>query len=681
MFENLLSKRNHQDRDAELLVIDDALLTIHEQPDTDPLQLLTILVAALRPRKCADIEDAIQRWQHMNQLLAATPDYRYSLRRMIVRLLASRHQVRFYTESGLLPNSGFFSELNRKLVHKLLPEPIDNSDLRSCIGLVFSRSDDDVWITAIPAEDRRNFWGLLEIHATDDVESLQIIIEQMIESLLVLSHRICAMGLEPELLRAYPRLRDNESPFIAMNIELIDFINSFRRGLNGETDCDDGSHLLVLLQQCVETVKKTHHSSLRLGTSMPLSFLLERLSQHLERLRLLIGVLTVRFRPDAPEELVQCWTEFLSDALAGERKHNSISEHFSNLLSMMALRVTDNAAHTGEHYIANTAQEWRDMLFKAAGAGIFIAVLALLKILSINLHLGATTQAWLNALLYAGGFSIIYMLHFVIATKQPAMTAATLAGSISQTRGRLRELEKIVDLIRDTFRSQLAAIVGNIGIALPLAVVVSIALDAYSGTHIVKAEKAMRLLEDLSPLRSMALFHAAIAGVWLFVTGLVSGYLDNRAAYSQTGIRIAQLRWLRAFAGTRGANAIGEYLSNHAGGLGGNIFFGLMLGLTPLFGTILGLPLDIRHIAFSSANLGYAIAALDFDVPLPLLLSSSCGVLLVGLVNLGVSFTLALWVAMRSRRVSMHTLVPVIPRLWHRLRQQPESFLLPAIEE
>ena len=677
MFENTLFKRNSQNG-AALLVIDDALLTIHEQPDTDPLQLITALVAALRPLKNADADEAVQRWQYLNELLLAQPQFRISLRNAVVRLLASRHQVSFYTESGLLPNSGFFSELNRKLMHKLLPEPSDDTDLRNCLNRVFSRSDDDNWITAVPTEERHAFWQLLEIHATDDIASLQIILEQMIESLLVLSHRICAMGLEPELIRAYPRLRDNESPFIAMNIELIDFIADFRRGLNGETDYDDGSHLLVLLEQCVETVRKAHHSSSRLGTSMPLSFLLTRLSQHLERLRLLIQVLTVRFRPDAPEELVQCWTEFLLDALSGERRHNSVSHHFSNLLSMMALRITDNAAHTGEHYIANNAQEWRNMLRQAAGAGFFIAVLALLKILSGNWHLGATAQAWLNALLYAGGFAIIYMLHFIIATKQPAMTAATLAGSISQTRGRLREIEKIVDLIVDTFRSQLAAIAGNIGVGFPLAILVSLALDNYFGAHVVAQEKALHLLSDLNPIHSLALFHAAIAGVWLFVTGLVSGYLDNRAAYAQLNLRIAQLPWLRKLAGERGATATGEYIADNAGGLGGNIFFGLMLGLTPLFGAILDLPLDIRHIAFSSANLGYALTALDFvNVPLSMLLWAVCGLVLVGMTNLGVSFALALWVAMRSRKVSMHMLAPVLPRLLHRMRQQPRSFLFP----
>ena len=93
MFENKLFKRNSQNGEAALLAIDDALLAIHEQQDTDPLQLITALVAALRPIKNADADEAVQRWQHLNQLLLAQPQLRTSLRNTVVRLLASRHQV------------------------------------------------------------------------------------------------------------------------------------------------------------------------------------------------------------------------------------------------------------------------------------------------------------------------------------------------------------------------------------------------------------------------------------------------------------------------------------------------------------------------------------------------------------------------------------------------------------
>ena len=35
----------------------------------------------------------------------------------------------------------------------------------------------------------------------------------------------------------------------------------------------------------------------------------------------------------------------------------------------------------------------------------------------------------------------------------------------------------------------------------------------------------------------------------------------------------------------------------------------MLLGITDFFGHATGLPLDIRHVAFSSANVGYTVAS------------------------------------------------------------------------
>ncbi|MCC7517312.1 MAG: hypothetical protein IT470_08245 [Pseudomonadales bacterium] len=644
--------------------------------DADALPYLRELIAALRPPRRNCEQEAPLRWEFFLERLHDRPEWREALRKAILQLFAAKRQVAFYTDSGLLPDTGFFTELNRIVMHKLLPEVRDSSELRVCVAKLFSHPDDEHWLAAIPLQERRALWHLLDLQGSSDGEALHGMVNQMTDAVLVLSHRIAAMGLSPELLRVYPRLRDSDSPFMALNLELITFVECFRSALQGNEQQMDSDHVFVMLDQCQETVRKARAASSRLGTSMALSFLLTRLAQHLDRLNLLLKVMTVRVRPDEPDVLTQYWTDFLFAAMEGERTHNSLRRHFSELFSLLALRVTDNAAQVGEHYIASNSSDWFRMLRSAAGAGVLIALLALLKILGSKLGLSETAQYWLNALNYAVGFAVIYILHFIIATKQPAMTAATLAGSISQTHGRLREAEKIVDLIANTVSSQLAAIAGNVMVAFPLAIAFLLAMNHWSGVQAVSAEKAQHILQSLHPFHSASLFHAAIAGVWLFLAGLVSSYLDNRAAYTQLGPRIGQLRGLRMMLGKTKAQHIGDYIANNAGGLGGNIFFGIMLGVTPLLGNLLGLPLDIRHIAFSSANLGYAVAALDFDISLQQWLVAVLGVLMVGFVNLSVSFTLALWVAMRSRRVSFWLLAPVLPRLWLRLWQQPGHFLL-----
>jgi site-specific recombinase len=165
-----------------------------------------------------------------------------------------------------------------------------------------------------------------------------------------------------------------------------------------------------------------------------------------------------------------------------------------------------------------------------------------------------------------------------------------------------------------------------------------------------------------------------VAGVWLFLAGLVSGYFDNLAAYSDISRRIAHLPWLRRWAGDERATRIGAYIDHNLGGLSGNLFFGLMLGLTPAIGLAFGLPLDIRHVAFSSANFGYALTTLDFDLSLGEVVRSMSGIALIGMVNLLVSFSLALWVAMRARGAEFKDAANLPPELWRQFRLQPGRF-------
>jgi site-specific recombinase len=281
---------------------------------------------------------------------------------------------------------------------------------------------------------------------------------------------------------------------------------------------------------------------------------------------------------------------------------------------------------------------------------------------------------------YAAGFVIILLAHFTIATKQPAMTAATIAGTLSEARGKLAHLERLAGLIVATVRSQVAAILGNVVLAFPTAVVIGFWLSYRLGQPIVSQEKAAHLLHELDPIHSLAIPHAAIAGVYLFLAGLVSGYFDNRASYDRVAARVGALPWLRRLLGDERAARFGAYIDRNLGGLAGNVFFGFCLGSTGTIGALLGLPLDIRHIAFAAANFGYALVAFDFVLPWKTVLLSLAGIALIGLTNLAVSFSLALWVALRSRGASFPQAAGVRRMLWERLVSQPRSFLLPPVD-
>lgn len=70
------------------------------------------------------------------------------------------------------------------------------------------------------------------------------------------------------------------------------------------------------------------------------------------------------------------------------------------------------------------------MLTAGAGGGLVIAALAFIKIQVVSLGLAPGYQAFRVSLNYGIGFVLIHLLHFTVATKQPAMTAALLAAAI-----------------------------------------------------------------------------------------------------------------------------------------------------------------------------------------------------------------------------------------------------------
>jgi site-specific recombinase len=68
----------------------------------------------------------------------------------------------------------------------------------------------------------------------------------------------------------------------------------------------------------------------------------------------------------------------------------------------------------------------------AMGAGLIVGVMALIKLLLAQAHLPLLWEGLAYGMNYAIGFIIVQLLHFTIATKQPAMTAARIAAALHQ---------------------------------------------------------------------------------------------------------------------------------------------------------------------------------------------------------------------------------------------------------
>jgi site-specific recombinase len=653
------------------------------QPDQDQVALWVALVDHLRPPRASQSHRAEDALSLLTHTLARRPELRESLRASFTALFRERKQVSLYVSSGLLPSTGFFSETSRRISGRLLPEVVDTAYMKDLLSVVFHRRDDDVWVNAIPDELWLSFLTTLLDEATPQIEDaardLPPAVTEILEALRVLSYHVSAIGIDPELIRIDPNLEEYESPFLAQNAELLAYIDGYKTWWSSPGAlAEDEKHLNVMLGQCHQVLQRVRKRATRIGTSLTLTFKLERLRQHLERIVELLAVLDGLRERRVVHDIAPRLIVLFKSLVRAECRKNHLFDYWGQNVELLSLRMTESASRTGEKYITSTRGEYFGMLRSAALGGFIIALMSALKIV-----LGGQDMAPLNAALafclnYGIGFALIHILGGTVATKQPAMTANAIAASIGEASGKARDLEALADLIARTVRSQLAAIVGNVGVAIPVAIVVSLALHATSGTHLASPEKAHKLLGEIDPTSGAPLF-AAIAGVCLFLSGLIAGYYDNLSAYNRIPQRLLQLRWPRRLFGEARMQRIAAYVENNLGALAGNFFFGFLLGGTTALGVLFGLPLDIRHIAFSSAYVGYAITGTDFTLPLGAIALALAGVLLIGLVNLAVSFSLTLTVAMRARRISFAQGRTLGRLLLQRFLKRPQEFFLPPL--
>jgi site-specific recombinase len=624
---------------------------------------------ALRRRR-EPAEAAAARIRALTLRLAARPDAAAAVGAHLCELLAARMHRILYADPGVLANEGFVGGLTRRAFGNLLPPAVDTHFLRDLIDEVFDHPRDHEWLAAVPPVDWDALLGALDIDGPAFAPARRQCLHELREGLRLASVRLAALATDPALLQYLPALARHESPFLAQAAEVAALVD---RHAADASAADDG-HLEVLLEQCDEYVAAVRRRSREAGVAVNLVFLLARIEQLLARIRRLRGLLGAQAtQADA--------VEFFVLLVRQENRRNSVRDLLSGTTELLARRVTEQASRSGEHYIAASRGEYVGLYRAAAGAGLVIAVMALLKILTAKLELPLAWEGMAFSLNYGLGFVLIHVLHFTIATKQPAMTAATLAASLDGRESREARLDALADLAAEVSRSQWVSIAGNVVVTLITAFAIALVVDRFLGWQPVDATKAAHLLHDLHPWQSFALLHAAIAGVYLFLSGLISGYCDNLSLYHRVPQRLRRVRWLRVLLGPARLGRLADYVEHDLGALAGNFLFGCMLGLTPVVGELLGLPLDIRHVAFASANLAYGLEGLQFQVSHWTMLVSFAGVLLIGLVNLVVSFSLALKVALRSRGITREQTEGLWGRVMARFFGRPRDFFWPPAGE
>ena len=642
----------------------------------DDLELLVELIRFIRPKNpnigTVDLTEIIRFLKQNQTCRTGLSDY-------VKGILHQKKFSKILSDAAILQDVDFFFELRKRIYAKILPYQSPKDTLEFVLNQVFYLAKDIYWIERIPREQLHDLYEVMDFDSIyEDIEQPCAFSEVLLAMNLIIQ-RISGRAMEPDVIKMVPEFDGLESPFTAFEKELLDLEERITESPTHYIGKEDISYrqLLVFHHQCEEFVQKAFSNSSKYGISLRVNQNLLRIRQQLHRIQLLIQFLVVENEGDKKENGVT-----LALALIKYNCYkNNVRKFIAESTQLISYEITQHTAKTGENYITVGRSEYFKMFRTAMGGGFIVGILCILKLLLSYADTSYFGHAFLYSMNYAIGFIAIYILGFTLATKQPAMTASALVRALEEgTKKQGNNTEKygaFAILFARVFRSQFIAFVGNVLMAFPVALL-GIWLIDYAFDYNIAAQRWPKLINDISPIHSAAVFHAAIAGVFLFLSGIISGSIANRDKHGQVYYRIQEHPLLKKSFGKKWTHKLAAVYEKRWAGIASNFWFGVFLGSTASIGLFLGLNLDIRHITFASGNLALALYGSNHLLGNTMLFWGIFGIGIIGLVNFLVSFGLSLGLAFRSRDISIFELRFVTSAILKHFWKKPLSFFLPT---
>jgi site-specific recombinase len=484
--------------------------------------------------------------------------------------------------------------------------------------------------------------------------------------------QIRATGFTSELrLRMSAEVRQAQ-PFTALAADMEAFRQAYlKRSTQSQALEHAARQLRERLELCRQAAATVYPHLDEHGISVNLVFMLRQLRERVLRVRDLMDCL-LSTTPEASA------AKLLARLVHAGVERSSLRALLQANASMLAAKVAERSAETGEHYITRDRAEYRDMLVKAAGGGAATSLTTWFKFIIGSLGFTAFWAGLCAGVMYAASFVMIQLLHWTLATKQPAMTAPAMAAKLKDL-DQDAAVESFVDEVTHLVRSQVAAVVGNVGIVAPAVLLISLAIQGLQQHPMINAKEAAYVMHSLDLLRPSTLLFAAFTGVLLFASSLIAGWAENWFVLHRLDSAMRYNPRITSVLGMARADRWARFMRTNISGFAANVSLGMMLGLLPPVLAFFSLGLEARHVTLSAGQLAAAAASMGSAV-----WTHSgfwwcvAAIPFIGMLNLSVSFYLAFRLALRAHSVTPAERERVSSALLRRWREQPMSFLKPA---
>ena len=612
-------------------------------------------------------EAALARLQTFIDTVKAQPDLQLRFKAWWRTLRQTVEVTTLLADFGFAPRTAFFSELAGRLRRQMLPGTPETVDAAELFPLVSPTRFDALWLAAISEKQVADLVALLSSDVQADTDAWH---HDVMDALTYCTAQIRAAGFAPELRLRMDTANDDARAFHPLADDLSQLRRTFFDPAKGADELQIAiTQLRTRLETCRQAVNSVYAHLYENGISVGMVFMLRQLRERIVRVRELLDALT----SSTPAATA---IKLLSRRVTIGQDSKSIGALISTNSTLLSAKMSERSSEVGERYITRDRAEYVGMVGKAMGGGAVTALTTLLKFTVAGIGLSAFWSGFGAGFVYAGSFILIQLLHFTLATKQPAMTAPAMAAKLKDINSSTA-IEDFVEEVTNLVRSQVAAVLGNVLMVVPAVLLVNVIIVLLRGQPMLDVKQAAYVLHSLT-LLGPTLLWAAFTGLILFASSMVAGWFENWFVLHRLGSAMRHNPRFTRVLGAARADRWSTFMQANVSGFASNISLGFMLGLIPAFTAFFGFELEVRHVTLSAGQLAAAGATLGLDaLNLPAVWWCIAAIPLIGALNLGVSFYCAFRLALQAHNVSGIDRARIRQAIWARFYHHPKVFFLP----
>ena len=504
-------------------------------------------------------------------------------------VLQELQSLTLLAETGIPSDQGLLAEVVQRLVSNIIPMARRETDSSKLLISLYSTKEQVRQFNEIPAELFQRLVALVAPTHSETAWAHER--HDLCEALRLLATRSSWLGLKPEMRERSVACGVSDSPFY----ELVSATEGLLQQRDGATPGGTSAWQEVV-GRCRQELGAVHRHMESAGVSVELVFDLKKIEACFARMETLVAVLDSKSDSDR----LRATRNLLEVLMEGRQEDLSLRALLRENLNLVAQKTVERTGYSGEHYIAHDRPEYWEMWRAAIGGGLLTVGTAALKMRIVDAHLPPFLEGFASGTNYAVSFVLLQIFGLVLATKQPAATAATFAGIVRDNRGAERS-NKIAEFVSHITSTQLAAALGNV-LAVGAGSVVFDRLWRLITSHsFLEPQSAEHVFEMLNPLHSMTAVFAIVTGIILWLAALAGGWCENFATYYRITDAVAE-HPVGSHVGQKRTASFAESLEENLGGWSTSIVLGYLLGFAPVIGYFFGIPLDVRHVTNNKLN-------------------------------------------------------------------------------